>query len=200
MNYLAHLVLADNTPESLVGNLAGDFVGGLGLGEVHPSLRPGVERHRAVDRFTDSHPVTARSRARLQARWRLFSGVLVDVFYDHFLARDFERLAGEPLARFAGRVYAALQSQAAVLPPRLAKAAPVMIRHDWLAAYAELDGVAVILGRMARRTRRGAELARAAEDLRDHYAALAADFNEFFPQLWQQFRPDTGPAGIRAPF
>ncbi len=189
MNYLAHLVLADNTPESLIGNLAGDFLRGVDPASVHPLIVPGISRHRAVDVFTDAHALAARSRARLSAHWRMFSRVLVDVFYDHFLARDFELHTGVPLGQFSRGVYAALASHPHLLPPRLASAAPIMVEHDWLQAYAHLDGVQVILGRMARRTRHGAHLADGMQDLRREYTGLEADFNEFFPQLRKQFPP-----------
>lgn len=183
MNYLAHLVLADDTPESLIGNLAGDFLQGVDMSTLHPALLPGIARHRAVDTFTDSHAVVARSRARLSARWRLWGRVLVDVFYDHFLAANFPRHTGLQLHAFARQVYGALQSNPKLLPPRLAQAAPVMIRHDWLMAYTQVDGVGVILGRMARRTRHGADLGQAIDDLRREYAGLETDFDEFFPLL-----------------
>lgn len=183
MNYLAHLVLADDTPESLIGNLSGDFLQGVDRAALHPALLPGIARHRAVDAFTDSHAVVARSRARLGSRWRLWGRVLVDVFYDHFLASNFARYTGLTLPAFAARVYTALESHHSILPPRLARAAPVMIRHDWLRAYTEVDGVGVILGRMASRTRHGTHLGEAADDLRREYAGLGADFDEFFPLL-----------------
>lgn len=190
MNYLAHLVLADDTPQSLIGNLAGDFLRGVDPATIHPALVHGIARHRAVDTFTDAHPVTAQSRARLDPSWRLFSRVLVDVFYDHFLARDFQRHAGIPLPEFSARVYAALGNHPHLLPPRLAQAAPVMIQHDWLRAYAHVEGVEEILSRMSRRTRHGAHLAEAIRDLRREYDSLGADFNEFFPQLRKAIRPE----------
>ncbi|MBK9975161.1 MAG: DUF479 domain-containing protein [Planctomycetes bacterium] len=183
MNYLAHLVLADETPQSLIGNLAGDFLQGIDPEQIHPLLRPGIERHRIVDRYTDAHATVAQSRARLDGHWRFFGRVLVDVFYDHFLAAGFERFCGQPLSKFAATVYTALERGADLLPPRLARAAPVMIQHDWLQAYAHIEGIEEILGRMARRTRHGSNLAQAVVDLRREYAALSADFESFFPAL-----------------
>lgn len=183
MNYLAHLVLADDTPHSLIGNLAGDFLQGVDARHIHPLLRPGIERHRQVDLFTDAHATVAQSRARLDRHWRLFGRVLVDVFYDHFLAAGFERLCGQPLPAFAARVYTALDRGADLLPPRLARAAPIMIRHDWLQAYAHIEGIEEILGRMAHRTKHGRHLADAVIDLRREYAGLSDDFETFFPAL-----------------
>ena len=185
MNYLAHMFLSDGTPEALVGNLAGDFVRGVDVASLSQSLRDGVALHRAVDRFTDSHPLVMQSRSRLPASWRHYRGVLVDVFYDHFLARDFDRHAGEPLEAFAARVYAALGTQRDSLPPRLQQAAPVMIEHDWLRAYSRIEGLEVVLRGMSRRTKREVTLDHATADLQQHYAAFESDFVQFFPDLLQ---------------
>src|SRR5690606_4378229 len=125
--------------------LAGDFVRGVDVSTLHPALRDGVRRHRAVDAFTDGHALVRRSRERLHPSWRHWRGVLVDVFYDHILARDFEAYTGEPLHRFAARAYDALRVHAELLPPRLQHAAPAMMQHDWLNAYAHPEGVAIVL-------------------------------------------------------
>ncbi|MCA8914847.1 MAG: DUF479 domain-containing protein [Planctomycetes bacterium] len=185
MNYLAHMLLSDGSPEGLVGNLAGDFVRGVDVSSLSAPMQAGVTLHRAVDRFTDSHPTVLRSRSRLPESWRHYRGVLVDIFYDHFLARDFEAHAGEPLDSFAGRVYVALQEHRESLPPRLQQAAPVMIEHDWLRAYAHVEGLEVVLRGMSRRAKREVALDAAAADLREHYAAFETDFATFFPDLLQ---------------
>ncbi len=183
MNYRAHMVLSGGTPRSLVSNLAGDFVSGLDLSTLHPAVREGIDRHRAVDAFTDAHPVVRRTRERLDPNWRHWRGVLVDVFYDHFLARDFEAHTGEPLHRFADRAYAALTEHVRLLPPRLRRAVPVMIEYDWLNAYAYPEGVAQVLAGMSRRSRRSPGLQRAVPEMVSLAPELAQDFSEFFPQL-----------------
>ena len=185
MNYLAHMLLSDGSPEGLVGNLAGDFVRGVDVSSLSEPMQAGVALHRAVDRFTDSHPTVQRSRSRLPESWRHYRGVLVDIFYDHFLARDFETHAGEALDVFAGRVYSALYDHHDNLPPRLQHAAPVMIEHDWLRAYAHVEGLEVVLRGMSRRAKREVALDAATADLREHYAAFESDFAEFFPDLLQ---------------
>ena len=174
MNYLAHMLLSDGSPEGLVGNLAGDFVRGVDVSSLSAPMQAGVTLHRAVDRFTDSHPTVLRSRSRLPESWRHYRGVLVDIFYDHFLARDFEAHAGERIQRHRES-----------LPPRLQQAAPVMIEHDWLRAYAHVEGLEVVLRGMSRRAKREVALDAAAADLREHYAAFETDFATFFPDLLQ---------------
>lgn len=183
MNFLAHLLLCDGDDQRLVGGLAGDFVRGVDLSSLPAGVRRGVALHRAVDRFTDAHPLFARSRARLPDAMRHWRGVLVDVFYDHVLARDFEAHAAMPLRAFADRVYGLLAAHRDWLPPRLQRAAPVMIEHDWLCAYAHPQGVAEILGRMGARTRRESPLAQAAALLPEIGPGLADDFAGFFPQV-----------------
>ena len=183
MNYLAHMLLSDGTPESLLGNLAGDFVRGIDVSSMTPGMQTGVQLHRAVDRFTDSHPLVQQSRARLPEHWRHYRGVLIDVFYDHFLASNFETLAGEPLDDFATRVYAALGEHADTLPPRLKRAAPVMIERDWLRAYTHIEGLEIVLQGMSRRARRDVALHESTAALRQNYTDLQSDFESFFPQL-----------------
>jgi acyl carrier protein phosphodiesterase len=179
------MLLSDGSPEGMMGNLAGDFVRGVDVSSLSAPLLAGVVLHRAVDRFTDAHPAVQRSRARLPEHWRHYRGVLVDVFYDHFLARDFERFAGEPLDAFAARVYAALNDQLAHLPPRLQAAAPKMIEHDWLRAYAHREGLEIVLRGMSRRARRDVALEHAVAALDAEYDALSDDFESFFPELVQ---------------
>lgn len=183
MNYLAHLLLSDGTPEGLVGNLAGDFVSGIDLSSVDPCLLPGIHQHRAVDRFTDSHELVRASRLRLDPAWRHWRGILVDVFYDHLLAREFEEITGQPLAEFSGRVYRALHDCREMLPPSLKRAAPIMIEHDWLNAYAHERGLREILARMSLRSSRAPRLHDAVDELVALKPALREDFRAFFPEL-----------------
>lgn len=184
MNWLAHLRLAPADPLLRLGNLCGDFVRGVDLGTLHPALRQGVLQHRAIDRFVDAHPVARRSRTRLDPPFARFAGVLVDVFYDHFLARDWERLGGGgSLADYADAVHGDLERHLPLLPERLARAVPPMRTQRWLERYAEIDGIAEILARMAMRVGRETVLGRGHEQLRVHRDALAADFAALWPEL-----------------
>ncbi|MCA8976344.1 MAG: DUF479 domain-containing protein [Planctomycetes bacterium] len=182
MNWLAHLRLAPPDPLLRIGNLCGDFVRGVDLAELHPMIRRGVEQHRALDAFVDAHAVMRRSRRRLQSH--RYAGVLVDVCYDHFLARDWHELGdGRPLREFAAEVHAQLDAHAALLPPRLRQALPFMRAEGWLASYAELDGVDRIFARMSGRSPRRRPLLQGGELLRRHYAELGADFAALWPEL-----------------
>lgn len=184
MNWLAHLRLAPADPLVRLGNLCGDFVRGVDLATLPAPLQQGIHQHRAIDRFVDGHPLVQRSRARLQPPFRRIAGVLVDVFFDHYLARDWAQHGdGGSLREFADATYALLERHAAVLPGRLAGAVPAMRGQDWLASYAELDGIDAILARMDRRLSRPTGLRDGGALLRQHYGELGADFAAFWPLL-----------------
>lgn len=184
MNYLAHLRLAPDDPMLRLGNLLGDFMRGVDMASLPPPLQRGVAQHRAIDRFTDRHPLFRQSRARLPAPFRRFGGVLVDVYYDHFLARHWDRFGdGGPLGEFTQRAYRELGALAQWLPPRLAQAAPRMREGDWLLGYRELHAIDDVLARMARRLRHDNPLAQGGEPLRSCYGELQSDFEAFFPAL-----------------
>lgn len=189
MNYLAHLRLAPAQPLLRLGNLLGDFVRGVDLGTLPAAVRQGIAQHRAIDRFTDAHPVFRQSRARLDAPFRRFSGVLVDVFYDHFLALGWDRHGdGRSLAEFVAAIHGELDAHQELLPPRLREALPRMRQQDWLGSYGDLAAIDRTLARMARRLRHANPLATGGEQLRRHHAALRCDFDQFFPQLQAHVR------------
>lgn len=184
MNWLAHLRLAPADPLLRIGNLCGDFVRGADVASLHPTLRHGIAQHRAIDRFVDAHEVVRRSRARVGPPFRRFAGVLVDVYHDHFLARAWDRLGdGRSLAAFAAGVHDELAFHRDLLPPRLRAALPAMRSQRWLVAYAELEGIGHVLGRMAQRLRRPSPLGRGGEPLRAAYGDLERDFTALWPDL-----------------
>jgi acyl carrier protein phosphodiesterase len=181
VNWLAHLLLSHPDPAEMTGQLLGDFARGIELPALPAGVARGLVLHRAIDRFTDEHPLVRASRARLPPALRFARGVAVDVLYDHFLARDFPEHAGLPLAEFTRAAYAALRAHAQVLPPALMRLLPHIEREDWLGSYATRDGITLVLQRMERRLRRPLPLALAAPAADD--PALAADFAAFFPAL-----------------
>ena len=184
MNYLAHALLAAPDTELVLGGLMGDFVKGR-LGDEWPAaLRAGLHLHRRIDSFTDRHPAVAASRARFTTPRRRFAGIIVDVCYDHFLARDFESWSGgQSLRAFTAEVYTLLGDNRERLPGRLHRIAPRMAADDWLGGYADLAGIAAALHGMSLRSPRVAPLATAMDDVRHAYHDLHDDFVGFFPQL-----------------
>jgi len=182
VNYLFHLYLAEPTEESLLGGLLGDFVKGRLDGGWPEAIRRGIELHRRIDTFAHTNPVVHRSLARIDPGYRHYRGILIDVFYDHFLANNWSRHADMPLAHFAQRVYRILERYHPMLPPGLQRIAPHMIAHHWLESYREIDTVAIVLRRLATRLSRPNPLASGGEELRRHYRELEQDFTDFLPQ------------------
>ena len=183
MNYLAHLLLAEQTPHGWLGALMGDFVKGRIDSTLPGGVRRGIALHRRIDTFTDAHPVHRRSRNRIAGARRRFAGIIVDLSYDHFLARRWARHAPLPLDEFTAQVYASIARHRALLPPRLARIAPRMIAQDWLGSYRDLDTLGAALDGIATRSPRSAPLEGAIEDVRRCHEALGDDFDAFFPDL-----------------
>lgn len=185
MNFLAHAFLAGASIDDLVGGVAGDFVKGrlepLPAG-MSQGFADGVMLHRRIDSFADGHAAFRRSRARVSAARRRVAGIMVDLFYDHFLARHWARYSPEPLESFTARLYAAIRSYAQPLPPAFAPVFRNMASADWMAAYRDPAQIADALDRMARfRFRRANPLAGGGAELLTDYAGFEADFNDFLP-------------------
>jgi len=186
MNYLAHAFLARATPELLTGGMLGDFVKGPLDARYPDAVRAGIALHRAIDVYTDRHPRVRAAHALISPARRRFAGILTDLFFDHFLARDWPRFADEPLEVFTAQVYATLWPQRATFPEKLQRLLPWMRADDWLASYADIDALDTALRGIARRFRhpeRATALIGGAEELRSHYAALDAHFHAFLPDV-----------------
>lgn len=184
MNYLAHLYLADeNDPNSLIGNLLADFTNPVDEVRYNPAIRLGIRRHRAIDRFTDHHPIFRNSTARIGHKYRLLKGILVDLFYDHFLARHWEDYHPLCLETFCYRVYTQLEPHTKELPERMQRMLKHMIRDNWLVSYRQTEGIEWALDRMSHRLSRPNVLYEGIEELHRHYNALEKDFQMFFPEL-----------------
>jgi len=182
VNFLAHLHLSGDDPEVLVGNLMGDFVKGPLGGRYPARITVGLELHRRIDAFASHHEHFIHSKRRLDPAFGHYRGVLVDLFYDHFLAVTWEKYAVEPLDGFIARAAALARSRAAILPERLAQLLPAIF-GDWLPVYAEVEGIDRVLRRMAVRVGRGNPLAAGADELCRCYEGLREDFGRFYPEL-----------------
>lgn len=185
MNYLAHLYLSEPTEDGWLGSLMGDFVKGPLQGRYDEGIARAIALHRKIDSFTDAHPQVLRSKARISAARRRYAGIMVDMFYDHFLARHWSEFHSEPIATFTGRVYEILLQRLALLPERLQIVAPSMAQSDWLASYADIGSIHAALDRMSRRLKRENRLLGSAVELSDNYDALEADFRAFLPDVVQ---------------
>jgi acyl carrier protein phosphodiesterase len=187
VNFLAHFVLSGDDDELRLGNLLGDVVKGRVEHYDHPGaserMRTGIRLHRAIDSYSDGHPVVRRSKRRIAERYGRLSGVIVDVYYDHVLAREWHAHGEGDLAAFADDVYRTLHENLVRLPDQVHPLVYAMSRGDWLARYADITHIAGTLRNMARRNRVAAGIGTAAEELARDYELVAADFAEFFPEL-----------------
>jgi acyl carrier protein phosphodiesterase len=182
MNYLAHLHLGGQRPAQLLGSLYGDFVKGPLPGRFTPELEASIQLHRSIDSFTDAHPLIKDAVARFPTQRRRYAGIVLDVFFDHCLARDWALYAEQPLDVFTGSFYRILTAEAD-LPERLARIAPHMAARDWLGSYREFEVLEQVLGGISRRLSRPEGLAGAMQELQALYQPLSADFAEFYPLL-----------------
>ena len=185
MNYLAHLHLGGQRPGQLLGSLYGDFVKGRLQGQFDPEIEAAIQLHRSIDVFTDRHPLVDVSLSRFSMTRRRYAGIVLDVFFDHCLARDWTLYSDKPLEQFTSGVYRVLSAEAQ-LPERLAQIAPHMVANDWLGSYREFAVLEQVLRGISRRLTRPEELAAAMQELRVLYEPLSDDFRLFYPQL-QQF-------------
>lgn len=187
MNWLAHAFLSETDIEFRLGNLLADLVKGRDRVGMSEGFLRGVRCHQKIDAFTDYHPVVERSRARISDEYRRFAGILVDVFYDHFLALDWARFSPEPLEAFTSRLYAEVREYMSLLPQEAREAVERMRSHDVLGAYRRLEGIEAALRRVSIRLEarigKAFELDKAVSELRANFGPLGEDFAEFFPQL-----------------
>jgi len=183
MNFLAHLVLSPKEKNFILGNLAADFLRGSEKKLISKSVRSGIRMHQFVDRFTDTHVLVKASKGRLKNHFRLLSGVLIDVFYDHFLAKDFEQIANISLEEFCKYIYETLENNTAALPPRLQRFVPIMVRDNVLFSYRELGGIQAALTRINLRIKKKISVELAMASLSDLYGFIENDFRQFFPDL-----------------
>jgi len=182
MNYLVHLYLSDPDPECLLGTLMGDFVKGPIDNSIPAGFRKGIRHHRQVDVFAHDNHHFRRSKKRIADSFRYFKPVLVDIYYDHFLARNWSLYSPAPLEDFASGIYLLLKEHHHNLPAGLREVAPRMIQNDWLVSYREEETIGRVFERMARRLSRPNPLAGGAAELKHHYDDLQLDFQGFLKE------------------
>lgn len=156
-------------------------------------ISKGVILHREIDRFTDSHEITDLSKAKLRKKYRHYSGVIVDMFYDHFLSKNFEDYHTEPILSFTERHYTNLTNFLPHMPERAQHMLPYMVRGNWLVAYGKIEGLHRALTGMTRRTRYDSKMNESIQDLLTHYADFESEFRAFFIELEKhisEFRED----------
>jgi acyl carrier protein phosphodiesterase len=188
VNFLAHLHLADPEPGLMLGGIVADFARNPEIALLPDEVQRGVRLHRLIDGFTDRHPVVHRSIARISAQLGWFSGIVIDIYYDHILARTWERYSAEPLRVFAGRAYRLLEELYSLAPPDSQQFIRRFIDSDQLVNYSTIEGISFTLARVSRRIaeripKKAVWLPDAIPNLTAADAELTADFHAFYPEL-----------------
>ncbi|MEQ9403137.1 MAG: ACP phosphodiesterase [Cyclobacteriaceae bacterium] len=183
MNFLAHLFLSGDNEKIQVGNFIGDFVKGNKFEKYHHDIQLGIRLHREIDSFTDSHPVVMQSKMRLRAKFRHYSPVIVDVFYDHFLAKNWSNFDSSDLKNFTLNFYEMISGYSSIIPDAVNNMLVFMKDKNWLYNYQSLEGIDRALTGMSRRTKFDSNMEVAIESLKENYNEFEDEFRLFFPEL-----------------
>lgn len=183
MNFLAHLYLSGDNEEIIIGNFIADHVKGNKMSKFSPGIQDGIRLHRDIDQFTDTHPIFLESKSRLAENYRKYAGVIVDMYYDHFLSANWHEYSNESIRQFTGRMYKILLKKYFILPPKTKRILPFMAKDNWLVGYGKLDGLKMALTGMSKRTPFDSKMENAVEDLKNNYDLFKKEFEVFFPEL-----------------
>lgn len=183
MNFLSHAHLSGSNKDVLLGNFIADAVKGKKFLDFRQDIQTGILLHRQIDTYTDSHVLFKQSVSRVRKDFGRYSGIVMDIFYDHFLARNWNVYHEDELAVFAVHVYGILTRNVLILPGRTKRLLPFLVSQNWLTSYAEFDGLKQVFNGMDRRTGRISGMDKAVDVIKQNYDALYADFKDFYPQL-----------------
>jgi len=183
LNYLAHLFLAGTDPEMILGNFIADHVKGSDVLKYPENVRKGISMHRAIDTFTDQHPIVKQSIARLRTDFRKYAGVIVDMYYDHFLSANWDEYSPVDLSTFTKIRYDILDTFQSILPARSARLLYYMEKQNWLLSYGRLEGMQQAFNGMSRRTTFESRMELAVVNLKAAYPEFRHEFRQFFPEL-----------------
>ena len=183
MNFLAHIYLSGNDDEIIIGNFMADAVKGRKYENYPDGIRKGILLHRAIDSYTDQHPTVKKSKSKLYEGYGHYSGVIVDILYDHFLAANWSEYHDQPLEDYVEAFYERLRSNFDTLPARYKRMMPYMVADNWLVKYATVDGIGVILSQMNRRTQQRSKMDQAIKELKFYYDDFEAEFRSYFAEL-----------------
>jgi acyl carrier protein phosphodiesterase len=183
MNFLAHIYLSNNDNKVAIGNFISDSIRGKNYKKYPKDIQVGILLHRHIDTFTDAHKTVRLSTKRLHENYGHYSGIIVDILYDHFLAKNWSNYSNVPLAEFIDEFYVNLQEHFDILPKRIQQFMPYMIADNWLLSYKEIEGIQKVLEGMNRRTKNRSQMNLALNELKAFYEEFEAEFTLFFEDL-----------------
>jgi acyl carrier protein phosphodiesterase len=183
MNFLAHIYLSGDNDLIKIGNFMADGIRGKHFESYPLDIQKGIILHRFIDTYTDSHPIFRESTKRLHENYHHYAGVIVDIFYDHFLAKNWKQYSDENLDDFTERFYQSLRDNFDVLSERTKGMMPYMINHNWLVSYQTVEGISQILTRMDSRTKNESKMRFAPNELTQFYTEFEQEFTTFFEDI-----------------
>ena len=183
MNFLAHIYLSGNNDLIKIGNFMADGIRGKQFENFPLDVQKGIALHRAIDTFTDAHPVFRQSTKRLHNDYHHYAGVIVDIIYDHFLAKNWHLYSDEKLEHFTGRFYTSLHENHDILTPKTQNLLPYMTEHNWLLSYRTIEGIERILTQMDYRTKNESNMRFSSQELTEFYLEFEQEFTVFFEEL-----------------
>ncbi len=183
MNFLAHIYLSGEDEGITIGNFIADGIKGKQYKKYPLQIQKGILLHRRIDSFTDQHPTVRQSTKRLHENYGHYSGVIVDILYDHFLAKNWKNYHSQPLDEYVGEFYEMLRKYFEILPTRIQRMMPYMIADNWLLSYATVEGISNILTQMNRRTKERSKMNLAVIELEQYYTEFETEFTYFFEEL-----------------
>ncbi|WP_417941442.1 ACP phosphodiesterase [Flavobacterium sp. RS13.1] len=186
MNFLAHIYLSGENDLIKIGNFMADGIRGKQFEHFPDDVQKGIILHRFIDTYTDSHDVFRRSTKRLHEKYHHYAGVIVDIIYDHFLAKNWTKYSDEKLDDFINRFYTSLHDNYAILTEKTQDLMPYMIERNWLLSYRTVEGIHQILTQMDRRSKNISKMQFASEELKQYYTDFEEEFTTFFKDIQYQ--------------
>ena len=183
MNFLAHIYLSGDNEFVKIGNFMADGIRGKQFENYPPEIQKGIFLHRAIDTYTDAHPLFRESTKRLHERYHHYAGVIVDIFYDHFLAKNWTKYSDENLEDYVNQFYESMHRNFDLLSEKAQKILPYMEQQNWLYIYQNIEGIHQILTQMDRRTQNRSNMRFASEELKAHYEDFEKEFTLFFEEI-----------------
>ncbi len=183
MNFLAHIYLSGTNEQVILGNFIGDWIKGSDYKKYPADIQKGMLLHRTIDFYTDSHIIVRSGKKRLNTHYHKYSGIIIDIFYDHFLAKEWHKYSLVPLPEFCERVNKILVSQMHFLPQNMQDFVPGFMKNRWLESYATIPGIEHVLKGMVKNTSLPDKTAYAMEILIKYYDDFRDEFYKYFPQL-----------------
>lgn len=183
MNFLSHLYLSGESEGLIIGNFIADSIKGSAFNTFPEEIQKGIILHRKIDTFTDAHPIVEISKNRLRPKYKKYASVIVDIYYDHYLAINWNTYSETSLKDYTQNVYSLIEKHKHTFPIKSQLFTKYMFEYDILSAYAHLEGIERVLNGMSRRASFVSNMEHSIHDLKEHYPLFENEFKEFFPEL-----------------